>query len=101
MKIVFDNKEYVPTKLREQVLKELHNTPMYGHRGAAILYSMLTRRYWWPNCLLDSVIYARGCEACQRNNPSVQKPHGFLKPLPAPVASFRHLTLDFVGPLPT
>lgn len=62
---------------------------------------MVARLYWWPGCHKDSTKYARGCEHCQRNNPSTQKPYDFLKPLSAPQASFRHLTLDFIGPLPT
>ena len=95
-----DGKEYVPKTLRETVLNQLHDGPMYGHRGAAALYSLLSRNYWWPECHKDSVKYARGCEPCQRNNPSTQKPYGFLQPLPAPKAAFRHLTLDFIGPLP-
>lgn len=96
-----NEKEYVPEALRETLLRQLHENPLYGHRGSAALYSLLIRRYWWPDCHRDCKKYARGCEACQRNNPSVQKPQGFLKPLPAPEAAFRHLTLDFIGPLPT
>lgn len=92
--------EYVPKVLREILLKELHETPLYGHRGAAALYSLLKRNYWWPECHKDCTKYARGCEACQRNNPSVRKPYGLLQPLAAPNAAFRHLTLDFIGPLP-
>ncbi|KAI0993149.1 hypothetical protein K3495_g15035, partial [Podosphaera aphanis] len=95
-----NGKEYVPNPLREPLLRQLHDTPLYGHRGTAALYTLLSRRYWWPDCHKDAKKYARGCEACQRNNPSTQKPHGFLQPLPAPESSFRHLTLDFVGPLP-
>lgn len=96
----YHGREYVPLTCQEGILKQLHETPMYGHRGAAALHAMLSRRFWWPNCHKDCVKYARGCESCQRNNPSVQKPYGLLQPLPAPKASFRHLTLDFVGPLP-
>lgn len=96
-----NGKEYVPLKLREQILKLLHQNPLYGHRGAAALYTLLNRSYWWPKCHKDCIKYAKGCEDCQRNNPSTQKPYGFLQPLPAPQAAFRHLTLDFVGPLPT
>lgn len=96
----FRGKEYIPILLREVILKELHESPLFGHRGAASLYSTVTRQYWWPKCHKDIVKYARGCENCQRNNPSNQKPYGFLSPLPAPQASFRHLTLDFIGPLP-
>lgn len=95
-----NGKEYVPSELRQHILKFLHENPLHGHRGAAALYALLSRSYWWPNCHKDCVKYAKGCEDCQRNNPSVQKPYGFLQPLPAPQAAFRHLTLDFVGPLP-
>lgn len=96
----YNGREYVPPTLREMILMQLHDTPMYGHRGAAALYGLLFRRYWWPSCHKDCIKYARGCEACQRNNPSTHKPYGFLQPLPAPEAAFRHLTLDFIGPLP-
>ena len=95
-----NGREYVPLALREQILKLLHENPLYGHRGAAALHKLLSRSYWWPMCHKDCIKYAKGCEACQRNNPSAQKPYGFLQPLPAPQAAFRHLTLDFVGPLP-
>lgn len=81
-------------------MKQLHENPMYGHRGALALFGLLHRKYWWPNCHKDCLKYARGCESCQRNNPSVLKPHGFLLPLTAPQPSFRHLTLDFIGPFP-
>lgn len=95
-----NQKEYVPESLREILLRQLHDTPLYGHRGTAALYGLLNRRYWWPESHKDCVRYARGCEACLRNNPSVQKPYGLLQPLPAPKSAFRHLTLDFIGPLP-
>ena len=59
-----DDKEYVPESYGELILQHLHENPLYGHRGAAALYSLLSRRYWWPNCNSDSKKYARGCEAC-------------------------------------
>lgn len=96
----FSGKEYVPQSLRELLLRQLHESPMHGHRGGAALYEHLNRSYWWPECHKDCIKYARGCESCQRNNPSNQKPYGFLQSLPAPQAPFRHLTLDFIGPLP-
>ncbi|KAI0997797.1 hypothetical protein K3495_g10390, partial [Podosphaera aphanis] len=95
------DKEYVPESLRETLLKQLHDNPLYGHRGPAALYKMLNRNFWWPDCQNDATKYARGCHSCQKNNPATQKPYGFLQPLPAPNSAFRHLTLDFVGPLPT
>ncbi|KAI0996376.1 hypothetical protein K3495_g11804 [Podosphaera aphanis] len=64
---IINDKEYVPEALRELMLKQLHDSPLYGHRGAAALYCMISRRYWWPNCHKDSKKYARGCEACCQN----------------------------------
>lgn len=94
-----NGKEYVPESLQD-LLRQLHENPLYGHCGAAALYGLVNRNHWWPNCHKDCIKYARGCEACQRNNPSTPKPYGFLQPLPAPKRAFRHLTLEFVGPLP-
>lgn len=95
-----NEKEYVPKALQETLLSQLHENSLHGHRGAAALYCLLSRNFWWLGCYQDYRKYARGCEACQRNNPSTQKPYGFLKLLPAPEAAFRHLPLDFIGPLP-
>ena len=49
----------------------------------------------------DSGRYARNCPSCHRNNFSTRKPIGLLHPLEPPQQAFRHLTLDFIGPLPT
>ena len=49
--------------LREQLLKLLHENPLYGHRGAAALYTLLSRTYWWPKCHKECIKYAKGCEA--------------------------------------
>ena len=97
---LLNHREYVPETLRITILHQLHDTPAFGHRGSAALFDLLSQKYWWPDCHKDSTKYARGCESCQRNNPSTQRPYGYLHPLPAPQQAFRHLTLDFVGPLP-
>ena len=97
---MYNEREYVPESLRVTLLRQLHDSPASGHRGSAALYALLSRSYWWPDCHKDTSKYAQGCESCQRNNPSTQRPYGFLHPLPAPEQAFRHLTLDFVGPLP-
>lgn len=96
----FNNKKYVPEARRLDTLHHFHENQMYGHRGAAALNELISRTYWWPHLHKDTTKYARGCESCQRNNPSTQKPYGWLRPLEAPQHAFRHLTLDYVGPLP-
>ena len=96
----YNKREYVPHSLRLCLLRQLHDCPAAGHRGSAALFALVSRKYWWPDCHREITKFARGCESCQRNNPSTQKPYGFLHPLPAPEEAFRHLTLDFIGPLP-
>ena len=66
-----NEKEYVPKTLQPSLLQQLHENPLYGHRGSVALYSLVNRNYWWPGCHKDCIKYARGCEACQRNNPSI------------------------------
>lgn len=82
------------------ILKQLHVSPLYGHRGAAAFYGILCRSFWWPNYHKDCIKYTQGCESCQRNKPSVQKPYGFLQPLATPESAFRHLILGFIGLFP-
>ena len=96
----YNNREYVPAPLRVPVLHQFHDTPAFGHRGSAALFALVSRLYWWPDGHKDCTKYARGCESCRRSNPSTQRPYGFLQPLPPPQNAFRHLTLDFIGPLP-
>lgn len=59
-----DDKEYVPESLRETLLRQLHENPLYGHQGTAALYKLLTIKYWWPNCHKDVAKYTRGCHSC-------------------------------------
>lgn len=93
-------REYVPKDLQAIALRHFHEHPLHGHRGAAALYGLINRAYWWPLLHKDCSQYARGCRSCGRNNPATQPPHGHLQPLSPPSLPFRHLTLDFVGPLP-
>eukprot|EP01043_Picozoa_sp_COSAG02_P024142 COSAG02_NODE_1310_length_13323_cov_17.158878_4_plen_211_part_00 len=34
--------------LRQYLIRELHNTPMSGHRGVGQTYLLLSKRYYWP-----------------------------------------------------
>lgn len=92
--------EYVPKGLQLAALSHFHEHPLSGHRGAAALFALISRTYWWPSLHKDCAKFARGCRSCHRNNPSTRQPHGLLQPLAPPNHPFRHLTLDFVGPLP-
>lgn len=53
-----NGKEYIPELPREIILKQLHESPLYEHRGAAALYYMVNHQYWWPGCHRDATKYA-------------------------------------------
>ena len=94
----YNGRQFVPADLRLAMMKHFHENPLYGHRGANGLFSLIYREYWWQEMHKDTGKYTRGCQSCGRNNPSTQRPYGLLHPLAAPERSFRHLTMDFIGP---
>ena len=96
----YNGRHYVPETLRTRILQCFHDSPAYGHRGADALFGLLRRSYFWPSMHVDVTRFCRGCESCGRNNFSTRKPFGLLHPLEPPQKAFRHLTLDFMGPLP-
>ena len=96
----YNRRHFVPSTIVEPLLRHFHDSPMYGHRGSDALFGILRRCYYWPTMITDIRNYCHGCPSCARNNYTTRKPFGLLKPLDPPSQAFRHLTLDFIGPLP-
>ncbi|KAL5497679.1 hypothetical protein ACEPAH_2610 [Sanghuangporus vaninii] len=44
---------FVPTSVREVVMKECHDSTLAGHPGANKTVSMVSRSFWWPNMYVD------------------------------------------------
>lgn len=86
--------------LRNEVLKECHNTSIAGHLGRNKTKSRVQHRYYWPKLTSDVQVYVGQCIQCQRNKASHQKPMGKLQPLPRPDERWIEVSMDFVGPLP-
>ena len=83
----------VPSKLREEVLKELHRS----HIGI-VRMKMLARSYvWWPK--LDSEIekMVKSCIPCQetKNAPAVAPLHPWIWPM----RPWQRIHIDFAGPM--
>jgi len=67
-----EGKVYVPKdeKLRAEVIRLHHDTPMGGHGGHGGQWKMaelVTRNFWWPGVTREVKRYVEGCDACQRN----------------------------------
>ena len=67
-----EGKVYVPKdeKLRAEVIRLHHDTPMGGHGGHGGQWKtaeLVTRNFWWPGVTREVKRYVEGCDACQRN----------------------------------
>lgn len=89
----------VPSSMREEILKELHDSPTAGHQGVERTLQRLRERYHFPGMRRYVTEYLKGCVDCLRYKPSNQKPAGLLQ---TPVLQQRGevLAIDLFGPLP-
>ena len=64
-----EGKVYVPRdeKLRAEVIRLHHDTPVGGHGGQWKTAELVTRNFWWPGVTREVKRYVEGCDACQRN----------------------------------
>jgi hypothetical protein len=100
-RLLFRGRIYVPEgELRPLLTQLAHDSCESGHLGKNKLYALLSRDYWWPSMSADSNIYALRCRDCRRNKFNRRRYQGTLKPLPLPLARWRDVSVDFIGPLP-
>ena len=64
-----EGKVYVPKdeKLRAEIIRLYHDTPIGGHGGQWKTVELVTRNFWWPGITKEVKRYVEGCNACQRN----------------------------------
>jgi len=64
-----EGKVYVPKdeKLRAEVIRLHHDTPVGEHGGQWKTAELVTRNFWWPGVTREVKRYVEGCDACQRN----------------------------------
>lgn len=81
----------VPTKLRTQVLQELHT----GHLGVVKMKALARGYVWWPGCDDQIEKLAKVCLGCQRvqSMPSLAPLH----PWDWPTLPWQRIHIDFAG----
>lgn len=83
----------IPTKLRFQLLQELH----VGHLGIVKMKSVARSYIWWPGLDSDIERKAKACMGCltTRDNPRRVE----ISPWPVPEAPWQRIHVDFLGPI--
>jgi len=97
-----EGKVYIPKdeKLRAEVIRLHHNTPVEGHGGQWKTTELVTRNFWWPGVSQEVKRYVEGCDACQRNKNRTQAPAGKLIPNSILEKPWSHISADFITKLP-
>jgi len=62
--MLFRGKVYVlkDIKLRLEIIKLHHDTPVAGHPGQWKILELITRNYWWPGITMQVKNYVSGCD---------------------------------------
>ena len=90
----------VPSKLRKEVLAELHEGAAGGHFGVDKTLARLKERFYWPGHFNDVKDWCSNCGSCaSRKAPS---PKSRKAPLTSIVAGYpmQLVAMDVVGPFP-
>lgn len=91
---------YVPTRLREALIKDIHEAPAHGHQGIDKTIERITRNYYFPGLRRTVQRIISQCDLCIRSKASRHAPYGHLQALPAPERPWQSISLDFITDLP-
>jgi len=97
-----EGKVYVPKddKLRTEIIRLHHDTPVGGHRGQWKTVELVTWNFWWPGVAKEVKRYVEGCDACQQNKNRTEPPAGKLMPNSIPEKPWMYISADFITKLP-
>src|SRR3954464_6340925 len=100
--LFFEHRMFVPNYpgLREQVLKEAHDSVLSIHPGSTKMYMDLKTQYWWPGLKRYCAKYVSECDVCRRVKAVHQKPSGLLQPLKPPEWKWEKVEMDFITGFP-
>jgi len=97
-----EGKVYIPKdeRLRAEVIRLYHDTPVGGHGGQSKMAELVTRNFWWPGVTREVKRYVEGCDACQHNKNRTQPPVGKLMLNSISEKVWTHISTDFITKLP-
>ena len=97
-----EGKVYVPKdeKLRAEIIRLHHDTPIGGHRGQWKTVELVTRNFWWLGVTKKVKRYVEECDAYQQNKNCTEQPASKLMPNSIPEKSCTYILADFITKLP-
>ena len=90
----------IPKGLRQDVLKQLHNSPTTGHLGMKKTTDRVMARFYWRGLRKDVKLWCTQCDVCASHKMPCKSPRAPMKTynIGAPM---ERIAIDVMGPLPT
>lgn len=95
--IYYEDRLYVPEKLRLGILRSVHDKKAFNHGGNHKTCEAVRTRFWWPRWRDEVKEYVKSCDICQRSKHANTKETGLLHPLPIPEERFQDIAMDFAA----
>ena len=97
-----EEKVYVPKdeKLRAEIIRLHHDTPIGGHRGQQKMVELITRNFWWPGVTKEIKKYIERYNTCQYNKNHTEQPVEKLMPNSILKKLQIYILVDFITKLP-
>src|SRR4051794_29019900 len=95
--LFYQDKVLVPgnEKLRIDILKLYHDSPLAGHPGRQRTLELVMRKYYWPGMRSFIYAYVDNCEYCQRAR-KAKKPELPIQPLNVPSRPWQVVSYDMI-----
>lgn len=94
-----DSTVVVPEDLRERIIREHHDSILYGHPGREGTVNNIRQRYYWPYIEHDVAKYIQRCLPCQKAKSRPSPRRGLLQQAERG-GDLQRLSMDLFGPLP-
>jgi len=97
-----EGKVYVPRddKLRAEIIRLHHDTPVEGHGGQWKMVELVTHNFWWLGITKEMKQYVEGYNICQRNKNHTEQLVGKLMPNSILEKPWMQISADFITKLP-
>lgn len=100
--LTYKGRMYIGTggKIRSKVIQNIHGSHLGGHSGIHNSIHRAKRYFYWPGMNQEIRTEVLQCEVCQKCKGEHVSYPGLLQPLPVPLHSWSHISLDFIEGLP-
>ena len=96
----WNNRYLVPKALHENVIRDYHDPPAYGHPGVKRTKELINRTYDSPYLKQSIEDYIRSCPQCKMNKAENHAKYGYLQKIELPKFPHQSITMDFITDLP-